>query len=129
MSDDKKYCTESKEHFKKKRFKPSALTLLEIRKYQRSTYLIMQRIPFFRLLKKITNKITKQKFSWNSNSLFIMQEITEYYLLNFLSELNTCASHGKRLTVSITILNSVERYKTCKQNKRIECFTFESSRL
>mmetsp|Transcript_17838 Transcript_17838/g.24909 ORF Transcript_17838/g.24909 Transcript_17838/m.24909 type:complete len:121 (+) Transcript_17838:1147-1509(+) len=111
MQVNKKYCFENNEHSKKRRFKPSALTLLEIRKYQRSTYLIMQRIPFFRLLKKITNKITKQKFNWNSNSLFIMQEITEYYLLNFLSELNTCASHGKRLTVMLKDIKLANRIK------------------
>mmetsp|Transcript_26255 Transcript_26255/g.41519 ORF Transcript_26255/g.41519 Transcript_26255/m.41519 type:complete len:112 (-) Transcript_26255:323-658(-) len=83
-----------------KRYRPGILTFIEIRKYQRSTFLIMKKIPFFRIVKLITSKYCrKKKIRWNANAIFILQEATECYLINLLSNSNLCAMHSNRITV------------------------------
>merc|ERR1711976_891843 len=99
-----------------KRYKPGILTLLEIRKFQRSTYLLIKKIPFYRLVKNITSKYSKKKFRWNSNSLYVLQEATENYLTSVLSDCNLCANHGNRITVMPRDLLLAKRIKGVLSN-------------
>lgn len=41
----------------KRRFRPGTLALREIRKYQKTTELLIQKLPFQRLVREITQKI------------------------------------------------------------------------
>nr|BAS01639.1 histon H3 [Lotharella vacuolata] len=83
----------------KKRYKTGALTLLEIRKYQKNRQLLFKKIPFYKLIKSITNKYSKLNFKWSSNAFFLLQEALEHFLTLFLIDCNICAIHGKRVTI------------------------------
>mmetsp|Transcript_4392 Transcript_4392/g.8807 ORF Transcript_4392/g.8807 Transcript_4392/m.8807 type:complete len:104 (+) Transcript_4392:340-651(+) len=90
----------------RKRYKTGTLTLLEIRKYQKTRQLLFKKIPFYKLIRLITNKYSGMEFKWSSNSIFLLQEAFENFLTLFLIDCNICAIHGKRVTISIFIITS-----------------------
>lgn len=80
------------------RYRPGTVALREIRKYQRSTELLIRRLPFQRLVREITeNYITDLRFQ--STALAALQEAAEAYLTNLFEDTNLCALHAKRVTI------------------------------
>merc|ERR1712137_546091 len=94
---------------KTKRYFTGTIPLLEIRKYQKTTYLLLKKLPFYKLIKKLTQKYTKRKLKWSSSSLFILQEALEYYLNYMLIDCKTCALHCNRVTIMPKDMNLVKR--------------------
>ncbi|CCE65923.1 hypothetical protein TPHA_0N01420 [Tetrapisispora phaffii CBS 4417] len=85
----------------KKKFTPSELAMYEIRKYQRSTDLLISKIPFARLVKEVTEQFTteEQNFRWQSMAILALQEASEAYLVGLLEHTNLLALHARRITV------------------------------
>ena len=74
--------------------------LQEIRKYQRSTKLLIRKAPFARLVREIAlDNYPYSKLRWQSTAIQCLQEATEAYLVNFLSECNLVAHHAKLVTI------------------------------
>lgn len=84
-----------------RKHKPSELALLEIRKYQRSTELLLSKIPFARLVKEVTEQFTteEQQLRWQSMAILALQEASEAYLVGLLEHTNLLALHAKRITI------------------------------
>ncbi|CDO95400.1 unnamed protein product [Kluyveromyces dobzhanskii CBS 2104] len=83
------------------RYKPSDLALAEIRKYQRSTDLLISRMPFARLVKEVTDQFTTESepLRWQSMAIMALQEASEAYLVGLLEHTNLLALHAKRITI------------------------------
>lgn len=81
--------------------RPSDAALQEIRKYQRSTDLLLSRMPFARLVKEVTDQfITEdQQLRWQSMAILALQEASEAYLVGLLEHTNLLALHARRVTV------------------------------
>lgn len=81
--------------------KPSDLALYEIRKYQRSTDLLISKIPFSRLVKEVADSFTFEdaNLHWNSIAILALQEASEAYLVGLLEHANLLAIHAKRVTL------------------------------
>nr|6QLD_a Chain a, Histone H3-like centromeric protein CSE4 [Saccharomyces cerevisiae S288C] len=77
------------------------LALYEIRKYQRSTDLLISKIPFARLVKEVTDEFTTkdQDLRWQSMAIMALQEASEAYLVGLLEHTNLLALHAKRITI------------------------------
>ena len=84
---------------KKRRFKPGTKALMEIRKYQKGTDVVIPKRAFQRLVREIA-KDFKTDLCFTAPSLNALQEATEYYLIGLLDDSNICAIHSKRVTVS-----------------------------
>ena len=84
-----------------KKYTPSELALYEIRKYQRSTDLLISKIPFARLVKEVTDEFTTkdQDLRWQSMAIMALQEASEAYLVGLLEHTNLLALHAKRITI------------------------------
>lgn len=84
-----------------KRHTPSELALQEIRKYQRSTELLISKIPFARLVKEVTDQFTteEQQLRWQSMAILALQEASEAYLVGLLEHTNLLALHARRITI------------------------------
>ncbi|KAF9008984.1 histone-fold-containing protein [Cyathus striatus] len=92
---------------KKPRFRPGTVALREIRKYQKSTDLLIQKLPFSRLVREIA--VTMQTESngpygdaglrWQTSALLALQEATEAFLVHLFEDANLCAIHAKRVTI------------------------------
>ncbi|KAI5147984.1 histone H3 [Enteropsectra breve] len=81
----------------KQRFRPGALALKEIRKYQKSTDLLIRKRPFQRLVRSLTNFSEELRFQ--SAALVIFQEATENFLTSLLEDAYRCSVHAKRVTL------------------------------
>ncbi|KAM3411265.1 hypothetical protein ACQJBY_003100 [Aegilops geniculata] len=82
------------------RFRPGTVALREIRKYQKSTEPLIPFAPFVRLVKKITNDLTKGEMNhWTPQALFSLQEAAEYHIVDLFEKANLCAIHAKRVTI------------------------------
>ncbi|AMD20859.1 HDR117Cp [Eremothecium sinecaudum] len=86
---------------KKRRYKPSDVALQEIRRFQRSTELLLSRMPFARLVKEVTDQFTAedQQLRWQSMAILALQEASEAYLVGLLEHTNLLALHAKRVTI------------------------------
>ncbi|CUS20515.1 LAQU0S01e08350g1_1 [Lachancea quebecensis] len=84
-----------------KRYRPSDTALQEIRKYQRSTDLLISKMPFARLVKEVTDQFTieEQQLRWQSMAIMALQEASEAYLVGLLEHTNLLALHAKRITI------------------------------
>jgi len=92
---------------KKPRFRPGTLALREIRKYQKSTDLLLRKLPFARIVREIALDMTTDMgnyengagLRWQTSALLALQEATEAYLIHLFEDANLCAIHAKRVTV------------------------------
>ena len=80
------------------RFKPGTVALREIRKYQKSTELLIRRAPFQRLVKEIAHKINNE-LRFQPQTIMALQESSEAYLIGLFEDANLCTIHAKRITI------------------------------
>lgn len=83
---------------KKRKARPGAAALREIRKYQRSNDLLIARLPFQRLVRDITNSYVSD-MRFRANALLALQEAAEAYLVRHFEDTNLCAIHAGRVTI------------------------------
>lgn len=82
------------------RFRPGTVALREIRYYQKSTDLLIRKLPFQRLTREIAQEQTKEsQTKFQGSALLAIQEAAEAYLTDILSEANLYAMHAKRVTL------------------------------
>lgn len=81
----------------KPKFKPGSLALKEIRKYQKSSDLLIRRRPFQRLLRSLCR--VDEELRFQSSALTIFQEASENFLIGLLEDAYRCAVHAKRVTL------------------------------
>ena len=86
---------------RKRRFRPGTVALREIRKYQKSTKLLIRKISFQRLVREIVYKMKYKDFKFQSTALLALQEASEGFLVNMFDQCNHIAIHGKRTTVMV----------------------------
>ena len=80
------------------RYRPGTVALREIRKYQKSTELLIRKLPFQRLVRELAQDfMTDLRFS--SSAVLALQEASEAYLVGLFEDTNLCALHSKRVTI------------------------------
>ena len=80
------------------RFRPGTVALREIRRYQKSTELLLRKRPFARLVREVAQDF-KSDLRFQSHALCCLQEASEAYLVSVFEDANLCAIHGKRVTI------------------------------
>ena len=73
--------------------------LQEIRQYQKSTDLLIRRLPFARLVREIQQGLSRQAYSWQASAILALQEAAEAHLVGLFEDCNLCAVHAKRVTI------------------------------
>ena len=81
------------------RFRPGTVALRQIKRYQKSTELLIRKIPFQRLVREIVYKLKDKDYRFQSTALLALQEAAEAFLVNMFDQCNDIAIHGKRVTV------------------------------
>ena len=90
------------------RFRPGTVALREIRKYQKSTELLIRKMPFQRLVKEVSffylilfqvSSEFKTDLRFQSSAILALQEASEAYLVSLFEDTNLCAIHAKRVTI------------------------------
>jgi histone H3 len=75
------------------------IALREIRRYQKSTELLICRGPFQRLVREIAQGLKTEGWKFQSFALLALQEAAEAYLVDMFEATNLCAIHAKRVTI------------------------------
>ena len=93
------------------RFRPGTVALREIRKYQKSTDLLIRKIPFQRLVREVCKQLTTTlgldyDLRFQSTALLALQEGAEAYLVNMFTQCNDICIHSKRMTLQVKDIRS-----------------------
>ena len=86
---------------KRYRYRPGTVALKQIRLYQKSTELLIRKLPFQRLVREIAcdhDVITSPlcgKVRFQSAAIMALQEASEAYLVGLFEDSNLCAIHAK----------------------------------
>ena len=88
------------------RYRPGTVALRQIRHYQKSTELLIRKMPFQRLAREIVQDLnTRVSFPrhdmnrFQSTSLLAMQESVEAFSVGLFEDANLCAIHARRVTI------------------------------
>ena len=90
--------TDSQGAKKQHRFRPGTVALREIRKYQKSTDLLIRKLPFQRLVREIASGF-RGDLRFQSSAIAALQEASEAYLVGLFEDTNLCAIHANRVTI------------------------------
>lgn len=80
------------------RYRPGTVALREIRKYQKSTDLLINKLPFQRLVREIAQDC-KRGMRFQLSAVLALQEAAETYLVGLFEDTNLAAIHAKRVTI------------------------------
>ena len=83
---------------KARRYRPGTVALREIRKYQKSTELLIRKLPFQRLVREIAQDF-KTDLRFRDDALLALQEASEAYVVSLFEDTNLEAIHTKRVTI------------------------------
>lgn len=81
------------------RYRPGTVALREIRRYQKSTELLIPKATFKRLLREILQDTTMQQVRLTQAAVDAIQESAEKYIVDLFKETNATAIHAKRVTI------------------------------
>ena len=81
-----------------KKFRPGVAALKEICHFQKSTSLLIRKLPFQRLVREIAHDI-KTNLRFQEAALDALQEASEAYLVGLFKDTNLCAIHARRVTI------------------------------
>ena len=90
---------------KRYRYRPGTVALKQIRQYQKSTELLIRKLPFQQLVREIacdTDVIRSplcSKVRFQSAAIMALQEASEAYLVGLFEDSNLCAIHAKWVTI------------------------------
>ncbi|KAI1724875.1 core histone h2A/H2B/H3/H4 domain-containing protein [Ditylenchus destructor] len=74
------------------------VALREIRRYQKSTELLMRKLPFQRLVREVSQDY-KPDVRYATAAISALQEASEAYLIGLYEDTNLCAIHANRVTI------------------------------
>ena len=80
-------------------FQPGVMALREIRHYQKSSMLLIRKLPFQRLVREIAQDF-KTNLRFQSAAILCLQEAAEAYLVGLFKDTNLCTIHAKRVMIT-----------------------------
>lgn len=102
------------------RYRPGTVALREIRKYQKSTDLLIRKLPFQRIVKEVAKEI-KHDVRFQSSAMMALQEAAEAYLVGLFEDTNLCAIHARRVTIMVRDMQLARRIRGEKfDNKTVK---------
>jgi histone H3 len=126
------------------RYRPGIVALREIRRYQKSTELLIRKLPFQRLVREIAQEL-KTDLRFQGSAVLALQEASEAYLVglfedavlassyfkdtNYGSAIRAAASgttsaiHAKRVTITPRDMQLARRIRAFERRIRGECST------
>ena len=86
---------------RRRKFRPGTKALAEIRRYQKSTSLLLRKLPFARVVREVAQQYYKgnDAYRWQATAIMALQEATEAFLVHLFEDANLCAIHAKRVTI------------------------------
>lgn len=76
----------------KRRYRPGVKAIREIRQYQKTTELLIRKLPFARLVREVANDFIQTEFDdgvglrWQSQAILALQEAAEAFLVHLFED-------------------------------------------
>ena len=80
------------------RYRAGTLALQDIRHFQKTSALLIRKLPFQRLVREIAQDF-KTDLRFQSVAILCLQEVVEAYLVRLFDDVNLCAIHARRVTI------------------------------
>jgi histone H3 len=104
------------------RYRPGTVALREIRRYQKSTELLIRKLPFQRLVRQIAQEIQSEAslmektfaeggIRFTSEAMGALHAAAEAHIIQLFEDTNRCAIHGKRVTIMVKDLYLAKRLR------------------
>ena len=84
---------------KTRKYQPGTVALWEIRQFQKSTELLIWKLPFSWLVCEIAQSVGKTDLHFQGSAIICLQEAAEAFLVSLMEDANLCAIHAKRVTI------------------------------
>jgi len=88
---------------RRRRYRPGTVALREIRHFQKSSDLLIPRLPFSRLVKNIAQDVSKglglSDLRFQAAALMALQEAAEAYVVSLMEDTVLCCVHARRVTI------------------------------
>ena len=94
----------------RRRFRPGVRAAMEIRRSQKGTNLLIQKLPFQRLIREIAQDY-KSDLRFQGDAILALQEASEAYLIKLFADATQCAHHAGRVTVNDADMKIAQRMK------------------
>jgi len=92
--------SKQKAQLRKHRYRPGTVALRDIKRYQKSTNLLIPKLAVSRLVRDITqNVLNYSTIRFQAGALEAIHHATEAYMVALFEDANLCALHGKRVTI------------------------------
>jgi histone H3 len=83
-------------------WRPGMVAAREIRKFKKTTDLLIRKSPFQHLVQEIVHNMSrKSDLQMQSTALLALQEAAEYIMVDVFNDTNLCVQHGKRVTIKV----------------------------
>ena len=93
------------------RWRPGTVALREIRRYQKSSELLIKKAPFHRLVRQLAQQNFRHDLRFQSSAINALQEACEGYLVGLFTDANLCAIHAHRVTLQVRDLSLARRIR------------------
>tara|TARA_B100000963_G_scaffold148645_1_gene129650 strand:- start:4691 stop:5071 length:381 start_codon:yes stop_codon:yes gene_type:complete len=80
------------------RYRPGTKAIREIRRYQKSTDLLIRKLPFQRLVREIAQDF-RTDLRFQGSAILALQEASESYLVSLFEDTQLCAIHRNCVTI------------------------------
>ena len=81
-----------------RRHRPGTVALQEIKRYQKSTDLLIRKLPFSRLVREVASRYHRD-LRWQAQAIEALQHACEAHMVALFEDSNLCAIHAKRVTI------------------------------
>ncbi len=96
-------------------FGPGTVTLLKIRKLQKSTGLPITEAPFNRLVRNITQEHMRN-VRFQAGAAKALQHVSEAFIIEMFEEAQLAALHAKRVRIIPNDIHLAVRMESCDKN-------------
>jgi len=84
----------------KRRYRPGTRALMEIRRYQKNTDLLIPKLPFSRVIREVAQSLGgTSDLRFQTAAIMALQEAAEAFLVTLFEDCVLCAIHARRVTV------------------------------
>ena len=84
---------------KTRKYHPETVALHEIQQFQKSTELLIWKLPFSWLVCEIALEVGKYDLHFQGHAIICLQEAAEAYIVGLMEDANLCTIHAKRVTI------------------------------
>ena len=84
---------------KTQKYQLGTVALCEFHQFQKSTELLIQKLPFSQLVCKLALEVGKYVLHFLGHAILCLQEAAEAYLVGLMEDANLCTIHAKGVTI------------------------------